>query len=38
VFGRAIRLHHEREQVTPLTFARRRTLIEHATDRLVFER
>jgi transposase len=37
VFGRAIRLHHEREQVTPATFARRRLLIEHATDRLVFD-
>ncbi|HUR06656.1 MAG TPA: IS66 family transposase [Nonomuraea sp.] len=38
VFGRAIRLHHEREQVTPETFARRRLLIEHATDRLVSDR
>jgi transposase len=38
VFGRAIRLHHLREQITPATFARRRTLIEKATDRLVFER
>ena len=38
VVGRAIRLHHEREQVTPATFARRRTLIENATDRLVFDR
>ena len=38
VFGRAIRLHHERDQVTPETFARRRTRIEHATDRLVFDR
>jgi transposase len=36
VFGRAIRLHHERDQVRPATFARRRVLIEHATDRLVF--
>ena len=36
VFGRAIRLHHERDQVSPRTFARRRTLIERATDRLVF--
>jgi transposase len=36
VFGRAIRLHHAREQVNPATFARRRALIEHATDRLVF--
>ena len=38
VFGRAIRLHHERDLVTPQTFARRRMLIEHATDRLVFDR
>jgi len=38
VFGRAIRLHHARDQVTPQTFARRRTRIEHATDRLVFDR
>src|SRR3954449_2020301 len=38
VFGRAIRLQHEREQVTPETFARRRLLIENATDRLVFDR
>jgi transposase len=38
VFGRAIRLHHERAQVTPETFARRRLLIEDATDRLVFDR
>src|SRR4051794_979586 len=38
VFGRAIRLHHEREQVAPETFARRRLLIENATDRLVFDR
>jgi transposase len=38
VFGRAIRLHRDRAQVTPATFARRRTLIENATDRLVFER
>jgi transposase len=37
VFGRAIRLHHEREQVAPATFARRRLLIENATDRLVFD-
>jgi transposase len=35
VFGRAIRLHHERGRVSPETFARRRTLIERATDRLV---
>ena len=38
IFGRAIRLHHERDQVTPETFARRRLLIENATDRLVFDR
>jgi transposase len=38
IFGRAIRLHHERSQVTPETFARRRLLIENATDRLVFDR
>lgn len=38
VFGRAIRLHHERDQVTPETFARRLLLIENATDRLVFDR
>jgi transposase len=36
VFGRAIRLHHERDQLSPATFARRRVLIEKATDRLVF--
>ena len=36
VFGRAMRLHHERERVSPATFARRRVLIEKATDRLVF--
>ena len=35
-FGRAIRLHHERDRVTPAAFARRRGLIERATDRLVF--
>jgi transposase len=38
LFGRAIRLHRERAQVTPATFARRRLLIENATDRLVFDR
>jgi transposase len=38
VFGRAIKLHRERTQVTPQTFARRRLLIENATDRLVFDR
>jgi transposase len=36
VFGRALRLHHERDRVSPATFARRRVLIEKATDRLVF--
>jgi transposase len=36
VFGRALRLHHERDTVSPATFARRRVLIERATDRLVF--
>ncbi len=36
MFGRAIRLHHERDQITLATFVRRRVLIEHATDRLVF--
>ena len=36
VFGRAIRLHHERAQISPATFVRRRVLIENATDRLVF--
>jgi transposase len=38
LFGRAVRLHHERGQVTAATFARRRLLIENATDRLVFDR
>src|SRR3954470_2949205 len=38
VFGRAIRLHHERDRVTRETFARRRLLIDNATDRLVFDR
>jgi transposase len=38
LFGRAIRLHHERDQVAPETFARRLLLIENATDRLVFDR
>jgi transposase len=36
LFGRALRLHHERDRVSPATFARRRVLIEKATDRLVF--
>ena len=38
VFGRAIRLHHERAQGAPEAFVRRRLLIENATDRLVFDR
>jgi transposase len=38
VFGRAIRPHRERAQITPETFARRRLLIENATDRLVSDR
>jgi hypothetical protein len=38
VFGRAIRLHHEREQIMAESLARRRLLIENATDRLVFDR
>ena len=38
VFGRAIRLHHERDEISPESFARRRTLIENATDRLEFDR
>jgi transposase len=36
VLGRALRLHRERAAVTPGTFARRRTLIERAGDRLIF--
>jgi len=36
VLGRAIRLHHERGRVSPAAFARRRTRIDRATDRLVF--
>ncbi len=36
VFGRALRLHQERDRVSPATFARRRVLIEKGTDRLVF--
>jgi hypothetical protein len=34
IFGRAIRLHHERGQVTSQTFARRRLLIENASPEL----
>lgn len=37
VFGRAITLHHERGAIAPASFARRRTLIANATDRLVFD-
>jgi transposase len=36
VFRRGIHLHRTRDQVTPTSFARRRTLIEHAADRLIF--
>ena len=36
VLGRAIRLHHARDRLSAATFARRRTRIERATDRLVF--
>jgi transposase len=36
VFGRALRLHHERGGLSPETFARRRVRIDKATDRLVF--
>jgi transposase len=36
VFGRAITLYHDRDEVTAEAYARRRTLIENATDRLVF--
>lgn len=35
LFGRAIRLHHERGQVTPDSFTRRRVRIETATERLL---
>jgi transposase len=38
VLGRAIRLHRERAQVAPETFARRLPRIETATDRPVFDR
>jgi transposase len=37
VFGRAIKLHHERGAISAASFARRQTLIENATDRLVFD-
>jgi transposase len=36
VFRRGIHLHHERGQLTPESFLRRRTLIEHAAERLIF--
>jgi transposase len=36
VFGRALRLHRERSQVTPATLANRRVRIERAADRLIF--
>jgi transposase len=36
VFRRGIHLHHERGQITPESFRRRRTLIEHAAERLIF--
>jgi transposase len=36
VFGRAIRLHRERASLPPATFARRRTLVVNAAQRLVF--
>jgi transposase len=36
VFSRALRLHRERAQVTPTTFANRRVRIERAADRLIF--
>jgi transposase len=35
VFGRALRLHRERAQITAGTFARRRALIERAAERLI---
>jgi transposase len=36
VFRRGIHLHRTRDQVTPISFARRRTLIKHAAERLIF--
>lgn len=36
VFRRGIQLHHQRGELTPEQFARRRTLIEHAAHRLIF--
>jgi hypothetical protein len=35
--GTAVRLHPERGQVSPTTFASRSVRVEHATDRLVFD-
>ena len=35
VFRRGIHLHHERGQMTPESFLRRRILIEHAAERLI---
>src|SRR5215210_4100561 len=35
VFRRGIHLHHERAQMTPESFLRRRILIEHAAERLI---
>jgi transposase len=36
LFGRAIRLHHEREQIAPASFSRRRTRVLTAAQRLIF--
>jgi transposase len=36
VFGRAIRLHHERGQITSASFAHRRTRVVNAARRLIF--
>jgi len=36
VLGRAVRLHHERDQLTQEHFANRRTRVERAAERLVF--
>ena len=36
VFRRGIHLHRARDQVTPASFARRRTLIVNAAERLIF--
>jgi transposase len=37
VFRRGIHLHHQRGELTPEQFARRRTLIENAAHRLIFQ-